>query len=219
MYCGVLLISLLEMACSKSNDVVQIDKTNDGSFKVYTEGNITTVQNLSADTILGISAMGQPYGSGRFTFFSLVNKSLVPSTDSASTKWDLAFRGTTLMINGGTSGPGSGGAYVFTGAFESLSVLPADSVFRVDNVPVLAITTGSGKGWYTYDGMNNLITPVPGRILVIRTAQGKYAKVEILNYYRKGQTPASSDPDDIKLKNQRYYLFRYSYQGNGTTAF
>ncbi|MFM7838412.1 MAG: hypothetical protein ACKO6K_02500, partial [Chitinophagaceae bacterium] len=67
--------------------------------------------------------------------------------------------------------------------------------------------------------MNNLITPVPGRILVIRTAQGKYAKVEILNYYRKGQTPATSDPDEVKFKNQRYYLFRYSYQGNGTTSF
>ena len=122
MYCGVLMATLLELACSKSNDVAQIDKTNDGSFKVYTEGNITTVQNLSADTILGISASGQPYGSGRFTFFSLANKSLVLSTDSASTKWDLALRGTTLLVNGGTSGPGSGGAYVFTGAFENHSI-------------------------------------------------------------------------------------------------
>ena len=75
------------------------------------------------------------------------------------------------------------------------------------------------KGWYNYDGPANLITPLPGRVLVIRTAAGKYAKLEILNYYRKGQTPSPSDTDAIKMKNQRFYLFRYSYQGNGSAAF
>jgi hypothetical protein len=213
------VVSLSWTACSKETNTAVIDKTNDGTFKVYTEGMVTTVQNLNADTIIGIAPTGQPYGSGRFTFFSLATRSVVPSSDSASQKWDIAFRGTNILINGGTSGPGGGGAFIWNGAFDNLGTIPADSVFRVDNAPTYAITSGSGKGWYNYDGPANLITPLPGRVLVIRTANGKYAKLEILNYYRKGQTPSPSDTDAIKMKNQRFYLFRYSYQGNGSAAF
>jgi len=217
---GIVAVSLLLGACSKEgNEAPGIDKTNDGTFKVFTEGGITTVQNLNADTIIGIAPTGQPYGSGRFTFFSLENKARVSGQDSASLKWDIAFRGTTLLVNGGSSGPGNGGAFIWRGAFEALKNIPADSVFRVDNAPSYAITAGSGRGWYNYDGPANLVTPLPGRILVIRTASGKYAKLEILNYYRKGQTPAVSDPDDLKIRNQRYFLFRYTYAGTGVAGF
>lgn len=219
---AVLSVSMLftSTSCTKtgSADPV-IDKTNDGTFKVYTEGNVTTVQNLTADTIIGVSSMGQPYGSGRFSFFSLENKVKVPNSDSATQNWDIALRGTTILTNGGTSGPGSGGAFVWVGAFNDLTSIPADSAFKTDNAPSYAITTGSGKGWYNYDGPTNLITPLPGRILVIRTAKGRYAKVEILNYYKKGQTPAATDADDVKIKNQRHYLLRYTYQSDGSKNF
>lgn len=211
---------LFMISCSKSSTpAAPVDKTNDGTFKVFTEGKVTTVQNLVADTIIGFAPSGQPYGAGKFTFFSLENKTFVPSSDSASSNWDIAVRGTTIITNGGTSGPGNGGAFIWIGAFDNLAAVPADSVFKTDNAPTYAITTGSGKGWYSYDGPTNLITPLPGRVLVIRTAKGKYAKIEILNYYRKGTTPAASDPDAIKLSNQRFYLFRYTYQPDGSKAF
>jgi hypothetical protein len=92
--------------------------------------------------------------------------------------------------------------------------------FKTENAPTsFAITTGSNKGWYVYDGLNNLITPIPGRVLVVRTASGKYAKIEILNYYKGGVTPAASASDLVKMKEQRYYTFRYNFQSNGTKAF
>jgi hypothetical protein len=218
--CAAVIIT----SCSKSDPAIVIDKTNDGSFKVFTEGNITTVQNLMADTIIGLTpgvppAGGIPYGSGRYTFFSLENKAIISNADSATAKWDIAFRGTTMLVNCGTSGPGNGGAFVWTGSFDNLATIPADSVFRTDNAPVYAIPTGSGRGWYNYNGPANLVTPLPGRVLVIRTASGKYAKVEINNYYKKGITPASTDPDAIKLSNQRYFAFRFTYQPNGTKNF
>lgn len=211
--------AILFAACKKETTSTPIDKTNDGSFKVFTEGNITTVQNLIADTIVGISPIGQPYGTGKFTFFSIENKTLVPSADSATNKWDIAFRGTTILTNAGTSGPGNGGAFVQVGTFEALNTISADSVFRTDAAPVYAILTGSGRGWYNYDGPNNLVTPLPGRIMVIRTASGKYAKLEISSYYKKGLTPAASASDEDKISNQRYYNFRFSYQPNGTKTF
>jgi len=179
-----------------------------------------TVSNLPADTIIGLSAIGQPYGSGKFTLYSLETNKTVANTDSATTKWDLGFRGTTIITNGGTSGPGIGGAFVYTGLFTDISTIPVDSAFRADNAPTAyAVKTGSDNGWYSYNGATQLITPIPGRILVVRTATGKYAKLEILNYYKGGVTPDASASDNDKLTKQRYFTFRYLFQPNGSKSF
>lgn len=179
-----------------------------------------TVSDLVADTILGIAPSGQPYGAGKYTFFSLENNAVVPSSDSATNKWDIAFRGTSIITNSGNSGPGNGGGFVFTGLFDDLKTIPADSTFKTDNAPSsYAITSGSNRGWYIYNAPVNLITPIPGRVLVIRTATGKFAKVEILNYYKGGVTPAASASDDEKLKKQRFFAFRFLFQPDGSKVF
>lgn len=216
---GIFAAFILLFTACKKDEATPINTTNDGTFKVFTQGKVTTVQNLIADTIIGLTPIGQPYGANKFTFFSIENNTLVASSDSATNRWDVAFRGTTILTNSGTSGPGAGGAFVQIGTFDALTAVPADSVFKTDASPVYAITTGSGKGWYNYDGANNLITPLPGRVLVIRTASGKYAKLEITNYYKKGVTPAASASDDEKLHGQRFYAFRYTFQANGTKTF
>jgi HmuY protein len=209
--------SIIFSACQKDTPT-PVTPADPNAFNVSVNGNIVTVKNLPADTILGIGATG-PYGAGKYSFFNLGTNSIVSNADSASSNWDLAFAGTTIRINNGTSGPGNGGAFVYTGTFDALTSVPVDSTFRVDNAPVYAITKGSGKGWYTYDGPNNIVTATPGRVLVIRTASGKYAKVEISNYYKGGVTPATTATDSIKAYDSRYYTFRYTYQANGTTTF
>ena len=179
-----------------------------------------TVRDIPADTVVGLSAQGAPITKGVYTFYSLEKNVIVPNTDSASTKWDIAFMATRIIINGGTSGTGQGGAFVYTGLFDDLKTIPTDSVFKTDNAPTsYAITAGSGKGWYTYDGLNNLITPLAGRVLVIRTASGKYVKMEITSYYKGGATLPASASDMEKLTKQRYYSFRFAYQPNGTKTF
>jgi hypothetical protein len=178
------------------------------------------VKDIPADTVVGLSAQGIPITNGKYTFYSIEKNVLVPNTDSASTKWDIAFLATRIITNGGTSGTGLGGAFVYTGLFDDLKTISVDSVFKTDNAPTsYAITTGSGKGWYTYDGLNNLITPLAGRVLVIRTASGKYAKIEIISYYKGGVTLPASASDADKLNKQRYYTFRVAYQPNGTKTF
>jgi hypothetical protein len=67
--------------------------------------------------------------------------------------------------------------------------------------------------------MNNLVTPLAGRVLVIKTASGKYAKMEITCFYKGGVTLATTASDAEKLSKQRYYTFRFTYQSNGTTTF
>jgi len=179
-----------------------------------------SVSNLPGDTIIGLSSIGQPYGSGKYTLYSLENNKVIDNTDSATTKWDVGFRGTTIITNSGNSGPGAGGAFIYVGTFTDLATIPADSTFRTDNAPTsYAIKTGSGNGWYSYNGATNLVTPIPGRIIVIRTATGKYAKIEIQNYYKGGVTPDATASDNDKLMKQRYYTFRYTYQSDGSKKF
>jgi hypothetical protein len=210
--------TLFITSCKK--DKVEQPVADPKAFAVTTSGSITTVKNLPADTIIGIAASGQPYGAGKYSFFNLETKQWIPNSDSATTKWDLAFAGTTIRVNNLTSGPGTGGAFVYVGTFDALNSVPVDSVFKTDNHPTsYAIPKGSGKGWYTYDGINNLLTPIPGRVLVIKTASGKYAKVEVLNYYKGAVTPSASASDAVKINEQRYYSFRFTYQGNGSVNF
>ncbi|MEY4051659.1 MAG: hypothetical protein RIR64_644 [Bacteroidota bacterium] len=204
----VTIVSVSMIACTK----------NESSVVAPLTANV--VKDLAADTVLGIASNGMPYSAGKYTFYSLENNAIVPNTDSATTKWDVAFVSTKILINGGTSGTGMGGAFVYTGLFDDLKTIPTDSVFKTDNAPAsYAITYGSGKGWYTYDQATSLVTPLAGRVLVIRTASGKYAKIEIINYYKGGVTLPVTASDADKLSKQRYYTFRYIFQPNGTKTF
>lgn len=205
---AIAIINVALLSCSKSTTTVVAPLS------------ATMVKDLPADTIVGITAQGQPYGAGKYTFYSLEKNSIVPNSDSATTKWDLAFNGTKILTNSGTSGAGLGGAFVQIGLFDELKTIATDSIFKTDNAPAsYAVTYGSGKGWYTYDPIKNLITPLAGRVLVIRTATGKYAKVEIIAYYKGGATLDATAPDAEKISKQRYYTFRYIIQPNGTKIF
>lgn len=204
----LVIISSSIVACTKSDTTTVMPVT------------AVTVNDIPADTVVGLSAQGAPITNGKYTFYSLEKNAIVPNTDSASTKWDIAFMATRIITNGGTSGSGLGGAFVYTGLFDGLTTIPTDSVFKTDNAPTsYAITTGSGNGWYNYDGLTNLITPLAGRVLVIKTASGKYAKMEVLCYYKGGVTLAATASDVDKLNKQRYYTFRFTYQPNGTKTF
>ena len=169
---------------------------------------VNTVNDLPADPASNDPQSGRPMGStNRFTFFSFKDGKQVPNSDSASNKWDIGFRATTLIVNGGTGRAGQGGAYVHNGTFESLTAVPENAAFAVDdNANKLAIPTGSGNGWYTYGG--GVIAPTADKVLVIRTSDGKYAKVEILGYYKGGPDGPGSE--------SRYYTFRYAYQPDGS---
>ena len=154
----LLTLSSILFSCTKDETTVALPVT------------AITVSNLPADTVLGINAItGMPYSAGKYTFYSLERNAIVPNTDSASTKWDLAFAGSKILTNGGTSGTGLGGAFIYTGLFDNVKTISNDSVFKTDNAPAsFAVTFGSGKGWYVYDQLTSLITPLAGRVLVIR---------------------------------------------------
>ncbi|MCU0444517.1 MAG: HmuY family protein [Microscillaceae bacterium] len=173
-----------------------------------------TVNNLAADPTTN-TGTGQPQpATGKFTLYNFKNNAIVANTDSASNKWDIGFRGTTIIINGGAIRSGQGGAYIYTGLFTELTEIPDNQVFSTDQSPTqLAIPTGAGNGWYNYNPATNWISPIAGKILVIKTGEGKYAKVEVLNYYK--DSPSTPSPTAIS----RHYSFRFIYQPNGSKRF
>ena len=175
-----------------------------------------TAKNVAADPTSMTSATGQQpvAATGKFTLYSLKDNKQIANTDSATTKWDVGFRGTTIIVNGGAIRSGQGGAYVYTGTFDELTAVPASVTFSQDqSATALAITTGSGKGWYNYNQTTNIISPIPGKVFVIRTGDGKYAKMEVLSYYQNA--PSAPDANSVA----RYYTFRYLYQPDGSQTF
>jgi hypothetical protein len=198
-----LLLIFNLLACKKSNDPEPIQSLT-----------TQTVTNLPADPTVNVGT-GQPQpATGRFTLYSLKDNAIIANSDSATNKWDIGFRGTTIIVNGGAIRSGQGGAYIYTGLLSDLKEIPANQTFNTDqSATSLAIPTGSGNGWYNYDSNNNWISPIPGRIIVIRTGDGKFAKIEILSYYYDAPTTPS------RTAIPRYYTFRYVYQPNGSRTF
>lgn len=158
-----------------------------------------------------------PTYTGAFTKF---NFSTGLATTS-ETEWDIAFRGTSIVVNGGmsfgaTDEPsrnGNAAAYFATGTLAS-----------VDSVDTALLEQDSVNGyvlsnWYDYNPVNHIITPTAGKIIVVKTRDGKYAKIEILSYYKDAPAP-SEITVDIATNDSRYFTFNYVYQPNeGVTTF
>ncbi|MEM9895167.1 MAG: HmuY family protein, partial [Bacteroidota bacterium] len=172
-----------------------------------------TISNLFAPQTGG---QGQGPISGEFTKFDFETQS---ETDS-DTEWDIAFRATTIIVNGGESQgttdeparTGDAAAYIVSDALFSEVTTVDPSLFAQDAVAGLAIPAGSDNGWYNYNFMTNVVSPLAGKVLVFRTTEGKYAKVEILSYYENA--PANPVGTGADADTPRYYTFNYTYQPN-----
>lgn len=162
-------------------------------------------------------------GALEYVKFSFSENKIV-TTD----KWDVAFNGTTIIVNGGakvisnnSSGlapeperTGVGAIVVVSGTFDSVLTIPEANAFKQDAPDVYALPTGTGNGWYSYSMTTHTISPIAGKILVVKTHDGKYAKLEILNYYKDAPaTPAFADP------TSGYYKFKFAYKANDNTTF
>ncbi len=140
------------------------------------------LQAQEAKTIAYIDA------SASTAYVSLVTGQLV---QDAAGDWDIAFNRTTISVK-------QTAALLKDTSFEKVTKRP-ESGFKADSGQEKAIPTGSGNGWYAYNMADHSINPIPGRVLVVKTASGKYAKVEILSYYNKDN------------HNSAEYTFRYGF--------
>jgi hypothetical protein len=138
-------------------------------------------------------------------FFSLsLNKEV-----SSSEKWDIKFKGTAISVSGTAQLLQLSNGQLF----ETYTTAPA-SGFVADDIK------GSGS-WYNYTATTepqHAIIPVPGKIIVLKTTDGKYAKVEILSYYKGNPSTSSESFKELTTRPAaKTYTFRYVYQADGST--
>jgi hypothetical protein len=175
---------------------------------------------LEAKTVNDLNS--NPADNGGYSlFFNLTTGAAVPASDSSTDKWDIAFRATTIKVNSGTSGPGTAAAQIVSAGFDDLIEAPADG-YKTDVASGFAIPTGSGAGWYMYTGLatsgpQHAVLPIAGKTIVVKTANNKYAKIQILSYYKGNPNTSSSDfADVIKRPLGGYYTIRYMIQTDGS---
>lgn len=147
----------------------------------------------------------------RWAYFSFSSGDTVSvSEPGSSTAWDLGFQRFRIKTNSGTSGPGGGGAINMGKIdFGSLNEAP-ESGYMIDTILTYQDMSGtheySGnpamKDWYNMSGMPPTFT-AKDTVYVVRTADGKYAKVKILDYYDAQH-------------NSGFVSFKYAYQPDGS---
>jgi hypothetical protein len=139
--------------------------------------------------------------SDRWQYFSLRVGAVVANPGPVD--WDLAFRRYQIIANGGPAFIGQGGIRDLGAAgFDAVQTVPADGY---------AVTEGKDDpknpavaSWYDYGFFSHVLKPKP-HVWAVRTADGRYAKVEFVGYYCPGSRPGC-------------LTLRYVFQGNGSTA-
>jgi hypothetical protein len=186
-------------------------------------------KDLNADYAPQVFGAGQPTRptqKNKFTFFSFKSGQVVVVSDSSkSTTWDIGFQGTNIIFNGGTSGPGVGGAIVQQGIFDEIKEAPTTGYLQ-DNKPTgqfavsarqfILGTTTTTNNWWLNSGTqtSTIVSPMAGRVIIVKTADGRYAKMEILSFY-KGAPAVVNNLVDL----DRHFTFRYIYQPENKTSF
>lgn len=174
------------------------------------------VSNIEVQTIENIHAPSDRSNPDAFPFvyFSLREGAVVDASEADTENWDLAFRGTTVIVNSGANGPGEAGAIMLDMEFDNVEIAPTDG-YKFDSDDELAIK-GSG-GWYTYTGNGNPPHAVITRddaTIIFKTADGNhYAKLHIMSYYEGNPDYNTEEFANFQTRPaSQYYTFKYALQ-------
>jgi hypothetical protein len=162
------------------------------------------VTNLYAPEFIG---NGPNQQSANFIKFSFKDQ-----TTTEGDNWDIAFRGTKILVNGGFPGSnyepartGLAAGYITIGNYGGIKSVN-ENLLNQDSETQKAIPSTNG-GWYEIN--NNAILPYSDKTLVFKTHNSRYAKVKIVSFYK--DAPENINPFSSKPE---YYTFSYTYQPN-----
>lgn len=99
--------------------------------------------------------------------------------------WDVAFRRFQVVTNSGATNPAglAGARDMGPIPFESVDEAPGEGYLMDEKAGDRVQTENATlKRWYEYDYAMHRLKPKPN-VYVIRTADGRYAKIQVLSYY------------------------------------
>ena len=146
-----------------------------------------------------------------WAYFSFETGDVVEIEDALNSEtWDIGFQRTKVKLNGGTSGPGMGSVVMLTDTtFASVTVAPENG-YQSDTADTLAIIPQSEKGWYIYTGPpTHWILPLEDRVFVTKAADGTFAKIRFVGYYK----------DNENKQDSGFVTFDYVHQPDGSRNF
>jgi len=176
---------------------------------------ITRAENVPADPTTGRDPVtGAPIGTtGRYTFYDLSSSQIIldrandDRSDSTSIGWDLAFQSTNIIVNSSATGGGQGRIQVLDADFDAVTEAP-QSGYSTNPV---GLESSSDMAWGVYNPETMLVLPPDGKTLVLKTADGKYAKVRIVSYYK-----SAPEVPDAFVDEARWFTFEFVYQPDGS---
>ena len=163
---------------------------------------VETVEHLTEPIVYTVDARSENV----WVYFDFSRGAVVPVLDPKQDAWDLAFKRYVIKTNGGRSNPDGQGAVLKLRGRDLVAVskVPGDVEFQADVHPKnrLHPFNPALEKWYNYSYLANVLAPKP-EVYVIRTQEGKYAKMRMLSYYCTGNVAGCM-------------TFEYVYQGDGS---
>lgn len=177
-----------------------------GTGNVAVSAEVKTVTSLQADTKV---------------YFNLSTGESVPEASITATNWDISFLGQgrtiTIAVNSGSEGSGNAGAQLVETGFEDLKQVPESGYLSG------ADATGDFLKWCIYTNANepkHAVLPKPGMTIAIKTADGKYSKIQIVSLYKGNPNTTSAEFSDLATRPAfGHFTFRYATQTNGSRTF
>jgi hypothetical protein len=141
-----------------------------------------------------------------WTYFDFSRGKQVKIHDISSLEWDLAFRRGKIISNGGATNKFGKAGLISLGevSFDAVESVPLKD-FIQDEATRTQTENPALLQWYKYNYISHKLT-ARENVYVMRTSDGKYAKIQFLSFYC-----ADKQPGCIQMK--------YAYQDEGTKSF
>lgn len=209
------VVTLFSFSCDRAdengiNQLLQPEETTDATPSITPE----TDAQVPTDAPIGLESLTFTIDATNreaWAYFSFASGDTVDVADAENSEaWDIGFQRTKVKLNGGISGPGMGSVVMLTETtFEAVTEAPADG-YLPDTEDTLAIVPQSEKGWYIYTGPPaHWILPLEDRVFVIKAADGTFAKIHFIGYYK----------DNENKKDSGFVTFEYVHQPDGSQNF
>jgi hypothetical protein len=230
-YAGLLLLALASACNSEEATPKEVILTPIDEYTSVDEATGTIyIKDLPG-------SIGNTHASGHVpVFFNLKDHAIInpyshegkllelPENKRTGMGWDVGFTSvynSYITMNNGQvegnpayGGEGKGALIVLDALFDELDEAPADEEFAT----FMANQTATGwedypagsKGWYFYSLQSHIMSAISGVTLVMKTADGKYAKIEMKSVYLgTPENPTVNTPAP-------FFTFRYFLQTDGS---